>query len=66
MGNDIEDSLICGFCNIPLVKSKSILSYQGQKLSYDLDRCPECGQIFIPEELALGKMAEVEYSMEEK
>jgi hypothetical protein len=31
-----------------------------------LPRCPRCGLVFIPEELALGKMAEVEKLLEDK
>jgi uncharacterized protein with PIN domain len=66
MSDETKVSLLCCRCNVPLVKSKSVLTYQGQKLTYDLDRCPRCGQIYIPEDLAIGKMAEVEYSIEEK
>ena len=29
-------------------------------------RCPSCGQVFIPESLAKGKMAQVEVSIEDK
>ena len=29
-------------------------------------RCPRCGEVFIPEELARGKMAEVEQNLEDK
>lgn len=29
-------------------------------------RCPKCGQVYIPEDLAKGKMAQLEKSLEEK
>jgi hypothetical protein len=32
----------------------------------DLLRCPKCRQVFIPEELARGKMSEVEKLLEDK
>lgn len=32
----------------------------------DLPVCPSCGQVFVPEELALGKMAAVEKALEDK
>jgi hypothetical protein len=32
----------------------------------ELLKCPRCGLVFIPEDLALGKMAEVEQILEDK
>jgi hypothetical protein len=32
----------------------------------DLPKCPKCGQVLITEDLALGKMAEVEKLLEDK
>jgi hypothetical protein len=29
-------------------------------------RCPSCGQVFIPEELARGRMRDVEKTLEDK
>jgi len=42
------------------------VSYMGSKYPVNLPRCPRCGLVFIPEDLALGKMAEVEKLLEDK
>lgn len=58
--------LTCGACNIPLTEEKTHFSYLGHAFSTTLLRCPGCGQVFIPEELARGRMAEVEQTLEDK
>ena len=59
-------SLICFQCDLPLEMGKVNVAYLGSMFPVDLLRCPKCGQTFIPEELALGKMAEVEKILEDK
>jgi hypothetical protein len=57
---------ICIGCNQPLVLGKVDISYLGNSFPVDLLVCPNCGQVLIPEEMALGKMAEVEKALEDK
>ncbi len=61
-----EKSLLCLKCDVPLEMGKVDVGYLGSKFPVDLLRCPLCGQAFIPEDLALGKMAEVEKILEDK
>jgi len=61
-----EKPLICLQCDLPLEVGKVNISYLGTMFPVDLLRCPRCGQVFIPEALALGKMAEVEKILEDK
>jgi len=56
----------CGKCRVPLGLGKVNVSYLGSSFPVDLPRCPSCGLVFVPEELALGKMAEVERLLEDK
>jgi ribosomal protein S27AE len=56
----------CAKCGVPLEMRKVEVGYMGSKYPVDLPRCPRCGVVFIPEELALGKMAEVEKLLEDK
>ncbi|MEZ4592294.1 MAG: hypothetical protein R3D55_14285 [Chloroflexota bacterium] len=42
------------------------VAYLGSSFPVDMPVCPECGQVFVPEALALGKMAEVEKALEDK
>jgi len=61
-----ETSVQCLKCDIPLNTGKVNVAYLGSMFPVDLLRCPQCGQAFIPEDLALGKMAEVEKILEDK
>jgi hypothetical protein len=57
---------LCAKCRVPLSMGKVNVSYLGSMFPVDLPRCPDCGLVFVPEELALGKMAEVEKLLEDK
>ena len=58
--------LKCLKCNEFLAPAKTLLRYLGHQLSYELPRCPKCGQVFLSEEIAMGKMLEVEKMLEDK
>ena len=62
----IYDGWVCANCNLPLELGKVDISYMGNSFPVDLLRCPKCGMVLIPEELALGKMVEVEKALEDK
>lgn len=57
---------LCANCNVPLKTGQVMVAYLGNAYPVDLLRCPKCGLVFVPEELALGKMAEVEKTLEDK
>lgn len=40
--------------------------YLSRTFRHKVPRCPECGQVSLPEELVTGKMADVEAMIEEK
>ena len=61
-----DEKLICDKCQLPLAKAKTKLTYQGVNFEAELMRCPGCGQTFVSEDLALGKMHELEIEMEDK
>ena len=56
----------CGKCDIALVFKKTVFSYLGRSFTHDVRCCPKCGSVFIPSDLAEGKMAEVEEQLEDK
>jgi hypothetical protein len=56
----------CMDCGQPLAPGKVDISYLGNSFPVELLTCPNCGLVLIPEELALGKMAEVEKALEDK
>ena len=56
----------CMKCDEELVPTKTVLTYLGHQMTYDFPRCPKCGQVFVPEDIARGKMREVEITLEDK
>lgn len=58
--------LICTLCDELLVPRQITLSYLNSSFPVELPACPVCGQYFIPEELATGKILHVEKSLEDK
>jgi len=58
--------MICCKCNKELEMIKTDFSYLGHSFFTEVPKCPECGQVFIPEELARGRISEVEMQMEDK
>lgn len=61
-----KSTLICNKCGIPLEPIKVNFRYLGKQFEHPVDRCPQCGQVYIPEDLAKGRMAEVEKILEDK
>jgi len=56
----------CVKCKIQLTLGKVTLAYLGSTFPVELYKCPQCGLIYIPEELANGKMKQVEAALEDK
>jgi len=56
----------CARCGVTLAPKKTMFAYMGMTFSHDALRCPKCGLVMIPKELADGKIAEVEQLMEDK
>jgi DNA-directed RNA polymerase subunit RPC12/RpoP len=65
-GTPPEPSYVCGKCKRPLVPDKVIASYLGSEFPIELWKCPECGSILVPKELATGRMLQVEQALEDK
>ncbi|MBU0962192.1 MAG: DNA-binding protein [Proteobacteria bacterium] len=56
----------CACCNKNLQASKVNVEYMGSVFNVELMVCPDCGFVLIPEDLALGKMLQVEQLLEDK
>lgn len=56
----------CDSCGEKLTLGKVDIDYLESRFSVELPRCERCGLVLIPEELALGKMLEVEQMLEDK
>lgn len=58
--------LVCGKCQLAFVLGKVMVSYLGNSFPVELMKCPGCGIAYVPEELAAGKMHQVEQALEDK
>ncbi len=56
----------CRKCDRELVLKKTVFTYLGHTFSHEVPTCPKCGKVYICEELAEGKMSEVEQVLEDK
>jgi hypothetical protein len=57
---------ICRLCGTPLVPGPVELQYLGNVFKVELPVCPKCSSALISEDLALGRMLEVEQLLEDK
>jgi len=58
--------LSCAKCKRALVPGKVTVSYLGNSFPVDLLKCPSCGLVFVPEDIAMGRMLQVEQALEDK
>lgn len=56
----------CRPCGVALVPATVELEYLGSVFSVELPACPQCGTVMIAEDLATGRMFEVEQLLEDK
>ena len=56
----------CASCGKPLEVVKVAFTYMKGNFEVPLQACPACGLVMIPEEMAMGKMAEAERILEDK
>jgi hypothetical protein len=62
---DLSD-WFCAACGKPLKVVKVAFTYMKGNFEVPLPACPGCGLVMIPEDLAMGKMAEAERILEDK
>ncbi len=63
---DENKNLICCKCNKKLEPKKTDFTYLGHSFFTEILRCPECGEVFIDEDLVNGRIAMVEMELEDK
>jgi len=56
----------CCKCGCDLVVGPVNLKYLGHEFKAELPKCPVCGFVYISEDLANGKLSEVEQILEDK
>lgn len=61
-----KKKLICYKCNKELELKRTDFTYLKHTFFTDLPRCPQCGLVYISEELVRGRISEVEMQLEDK
>lgn len=62
----MEKKWKCRRCGCELRQQNVVFDYLSLTFSEELLRCPKCGRVLIPRDLAVEKMVEVEAQLEEK
>jgi hypothetical protein len=63
---DAQVAWVCARCGQRLTLGKIEIAYLGSAFPVKLWHCAHCGLVLIPEDLALGRMLEVEKTLEDK
>jgi phage FluMu protein Com len=64
--DDTGTPWICDKCSEKLVLEKTNVLYLDADFEVELCKCPKCKMVLIEEELARGKISEVEKALEDK
>ncbi len=59
-------TLVCAKCNQAMTPGKVMVTYLGYSFPVELVRCPTCKKAHVSEDLATGKMFQVEQLLEDK
>lgn len=63
---ETKSKLMCNRCQVALEPIEASFSYLDRSFKHTVHRCPSCGQVYIPEDMATSKMKQVEEALEEK
>lgn len=61
-----DKKIMCYKCKKELEPQKTYFNYLDHSFFTDVLRCPDCGEVFIPEDLVKGRISEVEMQLEDK
>lgn len=58
-------TLQCSKCRVSPLPAHLALSYLNRTFHCEVLRCPNCGQVYLPEQFITGKVREVETRIED-
>ena len=62
----LEKKVICRRCQVEMVPKSTFFDYLGHNFHTESRCCPKCGEVYLPEALVKGRMADVERELEDK
>ncbi|MBR7189704.1 MAG: DNA-binding protein [Oscillospiraceae bacterium] len=60
------EDIVCDRCRAKMELARADFTYLGHNFHTEVMRCPKCGAVYIPQELAEGKIADAETALEDK
>ena len=61
----VGEKVICRRCQVEMVPKSTFLTIWGN-FHTEILCCPKCGEVYLPEALVKGRMADVERELEDK
>ena len=61
-----KKKVICRRCQVEMVPKSTFLTIWGTIFHTEILCCPKCGEVYLPEALVKGRMADVERELEDK
>lgn len=62
----MDEKWICDRCGVEMELIDVQFRYLNRDFRHKVPRCPNCGQVSLPEDLVSGKIADVESMIEDK
>ena len=62
----VFEDILCSKCGMKMELGRTDFKYLGHNFHTEVMRCPRCGAVYIPQELAEGKIADAETALEDK
>ena len=62
----LEKKVICRRCQVEMVPKSTFFDYLRHTFHTEILCCPKCGEVYLPEALVKGRMADVERELEDK
>lgn len=66
MEENKDKKIMCYKCKKELELKKTYFNYLDHSFFTEILSCPDCGEVFIPEDLVKGRISEVEMQLEDK
>lgn len=64
--HEADETMRCDLCHMNMELKEATFAYLGRTFKHKVLRCPACGQVYVSEDLAKGRMREVEGLLEDK
>lgn len=61
-----NNEILCIKCNRKLEEAKAKFNYLNREMHSDVLKCPNCGQVYLSEQLVEDRIRQIESALEDK